>query len=197
MRNTIWTLMAATWLAGGTAAMAQPAAAPVEATPGGGARHGMHHRGGSGEQGGMAFEAGRMFATADADHNGQVTREEFTAALAARFAEIDINHDGNVSPEEFRAMHHFGAPARRPDRPMPERAVQRMDGMFRALDADSNGSVNLPEATVLVSAMFRAMDKDADGQLSAAEARPQGHGPRHGRPGQPGAPGRPETPRPG
>ncbi|PZW41349.1 Ca2+-binding EF-hand superfamily protein [Humitalea rosea] len=195
MRNTIWTLMAATWLAGGTAAMAQPAPVPVDATPGG-ARHGMQHRGGPGDEGGMAFEAGRMFATADADHNGQVTREEFTAALAARFAEIDANRDGNVSLDEFRAMRHPGRPAGRPDRPMPQRGVERMDGMFRALDADGNGGVSLPEATVLVSAMFRAMDRDADGQLSAAEARPRGgHGPRMGR--HPGEPGRPETPRPG
>ncbi len=200
MRNTIWTLMAATWLAGSGAALAQPSppSATPPATPGAGAQRGP----GGPAFGGMAFEAGRLFAMADRNSDGQVSREEFQAAITARFAEVDANHDGGVTIEEFRLYRPAGMPVRA-DRPMPERMQQRGEAMFRAIDADADGRVTLVELQVLAGAMFRAMDRDANGQLTTAEVQPRGgrgphggpHGGHHGGPG--GRPAAPDATRPG
>jgi len=185
MRSTIWTLMAATWLAGGGAALAQPA--PSSPGPGGPPPHGFMHRGGpDGGLGGwgMGFAAGRMFATADTDHDGQISRDEFTAALAARYAEIDADRDGAVTLDEFRAMRRPAAA----NRPMPPQREQRAAAMFRALDADGDGRVTLPEASVLAGAMFRAMDRDSNGVINASEVRPMGGPGRQGPRDRPGTP---------
>lgn len=56
---------------------------------------------GEGRRMGFGRMAGRM---ADANHDGVVTKAEFTAAAAQRFARLDTNNDGRVTPEERQAM---------------------------------------------------------------------------------------------
>jgi Ca2+-binding EF-hand superfamily protein len=48
---------------------------------------------------------GRMFETADANHDGRVSLQEMTAAALQRFDMADANHDGTLSPEERMQMH--------------------------------------------------------------------------------------------
>lgn len=47
---------------------------------------------------------GGIFADADANNDGRITREEFQAAVAARFARVDANHDGQITQEERAAQ---------------------------------------------------------------------------------------------
>jgi Ca2+-binding EF-hand superfamily protein len=60
---------------------------------------GMH---GMGMRGGMH---GKMFETADANHDGRVTLQEMTNAALKHFDMADANHDGRITPEERMQMH--------------------------------------------------------------------------------------------
>ena len=48
---------------------------------------------------------GRMFESADADHDGRVSLQEMTNAAAQHFDAADANHDGTLAPEERMQMH--------------------------------------------------------------------------------------------
>lgn len=55
---------------------------------------------------GMGMEMhGRMFETADANHDGKVSLQEMTAAALQHFDSADANHDGKLTPEERMQMH--------------------------------------------------------------------------------------------
>jgi hypothetical protein len=53
---------------------------------------------------GSMMSAGRGMERADADHDGNVTLEEYHAMTAGLFARLDANHDGTVTPDELQAM---------------------------------------------------------------------------------------------
>jgi len=48
---------------------------------------------------------GRMFESADANHDGKVSLQEMTDAAVHHFDEADANHDGTLSPDERMQMH--------------------------------------------------------------------------------------------
>lgn len=62
----------------------------------------MHDMGG--EAHGMGFVA-RLFAMADANHDGRVSLKEAEAAALAHFDRADLNHDGRITPDERRQAH--------------------------------------------------------------------------------------------
>jgi Ca2+-binding EF-hand superfamily protein len=58
---------------------------------------------------------GRMFESADANHDGKVTLQEMTDAAVHHFDEADANHDGTLTPEERMQMHrHMKAERAKP-----------------------------------------------------------------------------------
>jgi len=48
---------------------------------------------------------GRMFESADANHDGKVSLQEMTNAALQHFDSADANHDGKLSPDERMQMH--------------------------------------------------------------------------------------------
>jgi hypothetical protein len=52
--------------------------------------------------------AGHMFDRADADHDGKVTKAEFTAAGDQMFQKMDKNGDGAIEKDEVRMGHGHG-----------------------------------------------------------------------------------------
>jgi Ca2+-binding EF-hand superfamily protein len=48
---------------------------------------------------------GRMFESADANHDGKVSLQEMTDAAVHHFDEADANHDGTLTPDERMQMH--------------------------------------------------------------------------------------------
>lgn len=83
---------------------AGPREARAERAPG---ERGFGRRGGPGALG--------LARAADADNDGVVTRDEFTAAALARFDRADADRDGTISREERRGKRHErrrGRPAR-------------------------------------------------------------------------------------
>jgi hypothetical protein len=47
-----------------------------------------------------------FFRTADANHDGEITKDEFVGAALQRFDRLDTNKDGTVTPDEAQAARH-------------------------------------------------------------------------------------------
>lgn len=119
------------------------------------------------------------FSSADANHDGKITKEEIAASLdrdltqekqkivatlREKFRQLDTNHDGQLSLQEFLAA----APSIRPP--------QTADEVLRRLDTNHDGKVSLQEYRASEVAKFDKADKNHDGVVTPAEAAAaQGH----------------------
>lgn len=110
---------------------------------------------------------------ADANRDGQVTREEAQAAWQANrserrgqmFARLDTDRNGSISQAEFEAARPERA-GQRADR----RGGPRMQGhQRRAGRALAQGPVQIEQARVRASEAFATLDADRDGYLSEVE----------------------------
>ena len=117
----------------------------------------------------------RLFQEADTSRDGRVTEAEAMDLLATRFAQADADRSGGVSRAElgdflrsqFRLRHANATPSDT----APPRAQARLDGFFRAADANGDGQVTLEELRPLALAAFRAADRNGDGALEPQELR--------------------------
>lgn len=120
------------------------------------------HRGRRGHGGGGMHSLAR----ADANNDGNITREEFLARPTERFNQLDANNDGVISATERPQRGERGdRRERRADRPN--------------MDANNDGSISRAEFAAMGAAMFERLDANDDGRVSQEEAR-AGHGQRRG-----------------
>jgi Ca2+-binding EF-hand superfamily protein len=112
----------------------------------------------------------RFFERFDNDHNGVVTRAEFDAVRAAEFARLDANHDGQLSRDEMRAGHGEMFRARGGE-PGPGGRGGFFEHMLERADANHDGSITRDEFLAGPIAMFNRLDKNHDGVISADELR--------------------------
>ncbi len=142
----------------------------------------MHRKMMRGSRMGAPFMAQRIFAKADADKDGVVTRKEALAAKAALFAKFDANKDGVVNTAEI-------------DRGLEakiNRIKTRMRYMMLArLDLNGDGVVSKEEFDRPGLRRFDRADANNDGKVTREEVqalgarakgymRSRGYG-RHGR----------------
>lgn len=129
---------------------------------------GRGHRGEGGHRR-MGHRGGGHLRGADANNDGNVTREEFLARPTAMFARLDANSDGVIQASE---------------RPQPRR--RHAEGESRPArvnpDADNNGSISQAEFAAMGARRFDRMDANDDGRVTREEAQ-AGHG-RHRQPTQ-------------
>jgi hypothetical protein len=117
-----------------------------------------------------AVPPGGGFERADANNDGNITRDEFLARPNEMFAQLDANSNGVIEASE------------RPQR--PERGAQ--DGERRErpdrpnLDTDGNGTFSRAEFTAMGANKFERLDANDDGRVTQEEAR-AGRGHRRGR----------------
>lgn len=125
-----------------------------------------------------------IFARADADHDGFLTRDELTNMAAAQSAASHSErgpgrdeHDEHGARGEGRGRRGgFGGPGGGMLRAMP---------LLAALDANSDGAISADEINNAPTAL-KTLDKNGDGQLSEDELRPAfGPGGRGGFSGSP------------
>jgi Ca2+-binding EF-hand superfamily protein len=121
------------------------------------------------EEHSMAMEPGAMFDRLDTNHDGVISRQEFTAAHARM--------------HERRVMIMHGGDAAHP-MPGMEGMSMRMQGMgrngggagmagrlFGMADANRDGRVSLPEAEAAALAHFDRIDLNHDGRITPDERR--------------------------
>ena len=134
----------------------------------------------------------------DANADGNITRAEADASLAARFASIDANSDGFVTQDEMKAHHEArraemkadwevkkaeaeatGKPARegKMKRDMdPAKAAEwkakkteKAAEHWAEMDSDNDGRLSAAEFTAAHGGFFDKMDSDSDGTITKAE----------------------------
>jgi hypothetical protein len=96
---------------------------------------------------------GAMLDNADANHDGQVTRQEFTDARAALFARLDRNSDGVVDDADGGR----------------QQGGQRAAAVRERLDSNSDGKISKDEFLDAPSLLFSQFDADKNDVLDAKE----------------------------
>ena len=121
----------------------------------------------------------RIFEMLDANRDGRITWEESWAVVTERFNAADADRSGGLSQAEFGNLRLRGEGASAPRPEWAQRMEQHRAGMFRALDANSDGQVTLAEMQGPAQARFRAMDANSDGAITRDELPQRRHrGPR-------------------
>jgi Ca2+-binding EF-hand superfamily protein len=100
---------------------------------------------------------GDLLASADANQDGVVTKQEFLDARAAQFGRFDRNADGYID-----------------DADVPERMRERRDArgggaMRKELDKDGDGKVSKEEFVTGPTTIFDRVDADHNGSLDKQE----------------------------
>ena len=103
-----------------------------------------------------------LFAAADINNDGRVSRVEFDAAREALFARIDANGDGRLTLSELRNLRPEGASRRRPG--------GEALGSLRAIDVNNDRAVSLGEFRAASAGRFLQADENRDGALGRDEA---------------------------
>ena len=120
---------------------------------------GGEHRGRRGHRGGPGGHGG--FEGADANNDGNITRDEFLARPIAMFERLDANHNGVIEASERPQRPERGAESgerrQRADRPNP--------------DTDDNGHFSRAEFTAMGAHMFARLDANSDGRVTQEEAQ--------------------------
>jgi len=96
---------------------------------------------------------------ADRNHDGMITRKEFTTYRSQQFSEIDRNHDGYLSAEDVPAF------ARRTDR------GQQFTRMIETLDGNHDGRISHSEFVNGPTPVFDQADLDRNGVIDAFEMK--------------------------
>ena len=109
--------------------------------------------------------------------DGSVTRAQMEAQVKQVFARADTNHDGYMSRAEFAARMGVvinNAPAKLGTAPTKEQAQKMLDAAnaaFNDVDTNHDGKLSLAEAMHRPLAAFDSMDANHDGVLTLAEKR--------------------------
>jgi len=99
---------------------------------------------------------GNALDQADANHDGKVTKEEYTDARAALFAKMDRNGDGFIDDADSRE----GANER------GQRAAAALRGR---IDTNGDGKISKEEFVNAPTMVFDKFDANKDGVLDAQE----------------------------
>ena len=137
-------------------------------------------------QGGPGKGGPEMFARADKNKDGKLSKDEVPAEMWERLSKLDKDSDGAVSKEEMAAMRGKGGPGAGPGGPGGKGGPEGGPGaMFSRFDEDKDGKLSKSEVPAEMWEKLSKADDDADGFVSKAELEKvyrerggQGGGPR-------------------
>lgn len=102
-------------------------------------------------------QRGQRFERLDADQSGDVTFEEFAAAMNNRLGKADANGDGKMTVEEVAAEI---------ERMRAERQARRIIERF---DVDGDGALTAAEIESRQKKRFALLDRNDDGKIAREE----------------------------
>lgn len=100
----------------------------------------------------------KVLASADANGDGVVTRDEYARARLANFSRLDRNKDGAVSKADFKRLARF-----------KPQVADRLDALIAAMDTDKDGKVTRTEFAAAPMPLFNRADTNGDGKIDASE----------------------------
>jgi Ca2+-binding EF-hand superfamily protein len=121
---------------------------------------------------GMRDGMKRHFADADADNDGQITRQEIEKSVAARFAKVDSDGDGALSTDELTAMkkaHRSKLAGKRGRSGKGMGADKRPGKMLKRIDTNDDGTVSLDEFSSHALQRFEKADADGNDVVTMKE----------------------------
>jgi len=98
------------------------------------------------------------FDEMDTNHDGFVSKDEFTAYQKKRFDEFDTNHDGKIDAKEIASSP-----------PLMERNLKTAERMIKEWDKNGDGIVSAEEFKQASEERFAKQDKAGTGKI----AKPQ------------------------
>jgi len=101
--------------------------------------------------------AGHRFERADADSSGDITFEEFTAAMGNRVNAADADKDGRITVAELSAAI---------EKTRAERMAKRM---MKRFDTDGDGVLTTAEVEARQKKVFAFLDRNESGKIEKAE----------------------------
>lgn len=99
-----------------------------------------------------------LFAQADTNHDGVVSRQEFLAARAVRFDKLDRNHDGYLTDADIPRFMRGNA----------ER-MQKFHAVLQMADTNHDGKVSRAEFAAAGERMFDLIDSNHDNVIDQVE----------------------------
>lgn len=121
------------------------------------------------EQRGQNMKPQMRFERADADKSGDVTFEEFAAAMNSRLLDADENTDGKITVAEVA------------DQIQRMRAERMAERLIKRFDANGDGELTKAEIESRQKKMFALLDRNDDGKIVKDEMPVRGW---HGRDGR-------------
>lgn len=116
-----------------------------------------------------------LFKRLDANGDGKVeleeTPEQAREGLKRFFEQADANRDQSLSLDEFRKGHEYVrtlAGANTPPNAQNRGAAPGDAALFKALDADGDGTLSAEELAAATAAL-KKLDRDGDGQITRRE----------------------------
>lgn len=104
-----------------------------------------------------------LFAEADVNNDGRLSRLEFDAVRETLFARIDANEDDRLTLQELRSLRPEGASRER------RRPGREQISKLRAIDRNNNRAVDIDEFRALGADRFAALDRNRDGFITRDE----------------------------
>jgi Ca2+-binding EF-hand superfamily protein len=105
----------------------------------------------------------------DTNHDGTVSKEEFTAYMASQFDKADADHDGTVDKNEMEQLRKMLGITNASAQKTSTGASSGPKLSLTALDKDNDGTVSKQEFTDYMGAQFDKADPDHDGTLDKKE----------------------------
>ena len=112
---------------------------------------------------------GDRFERLDADQSGDVTFEEFAAAMEGRIGSADADADGRMTVEEIA------------DEIVRMRALRAARRMVERFDSDGDGALTTAEIESRQKKRFALLDRNDDGKIVEDEAPRRWAGRKRGR----------------
>jgi len=105
----------------------------------------------------------------DTDHDGTVSKEEFSAYMEAQFDKADADHDETVDKNEMEQLRRILGITNASSQETSTRGSSGPKLSMTALDKDNDGTVSKQEFIAYMQVQFDKADGDHDGTLDRNE----------------------------
>jgi len=121
--------------------------------------------------------AERYLVRLDLDKKGYITLADAERFASRQFDRLDANHDGVVDHDEFTASAKRSLERARPERkPSAQRALDRRETLFHTLDQHGDGKITKEEYLAATRQHFTEIDTNKTGKITVADLRAAHHG---------------------